>query len=89
MLVSLEISKTLIYNFHYDFMLKEHDFKKCQLLYTDTDSFVYSIQDRDIYETINKHRKRFDTSDSPTDNQFSIKLRNKKVPGLMKDENNG
>lgn len=85
----LEISKTLMYNFHYDFMLKEHGLEKCQLLYTDTDSFLYSIQDRNIYETMKKHHKRFDTSDFPRDNQFGIKLRNKKIPGLMKDENKG
>lgn len=85
----LEISKTLMYNFHYDFMLKEHGSEKCQLLYTDTDSFLYSIQDRNIYETMKKHPERFDTSDFATDNQFGIKLRNKKIPGLMKDENKG
>ena len=37
----LDDSKTLMVNFHYNFMLKHVDRKNINLLFTDTDSFCY------------------------------------------------
>ncbi|KAJ8980518.1 hypothetical protein NQ317_007938 [Molorchus minor] len=55
----------------------------------DTDSLVYELQCNDAYEeVIGKEINRFDTSDYPKDNLWNIPLLNKKVPGLMKHENN-
>lgn len=85
----LEISKLCMYEFHYNFMLNEFDYKKCKLQYTDTDSFIYKIQCDDVYALIKNNINRFDTSDYPENNSYGIKLLNKKVPGLMKDECNG
>lgn len=85
----LEISKLCMYNFHYDFMLENFTHKKCKLQYTDTDSFIYSIQCDDIYDFIRENSDRFDTSDYTPNNEYGIKLLNKKIPGLMKDECNG
>lgn len=90
----LDISKCLMYEFHYEFML-EH-FKKennqcCKLLYTDTDSFLYELsgQDADPYEFMRKHSNEFDTSDFAKNNIYGIRPMNNKELGMMKDENSG
>lgn len=85
----LDISKTLMYNFHYNNMKPLYG-DRCKLLYTDTDSFIYQITtDGDVYDDMKANIAWFDTSDYPIDNQFNIPRVNKKVPGLFKDENNG
>ena len=84
----LDISKTILYDFHYDCMKKRLN-NNCKLLYTDTDSGVYEIRNENIYEMMRKNIHRFDASDYPENNQFQILLLNKKIPDLMKDECRG
>jgi len=90
----LELSKHLMYDFHYSKMLKMFDPKNVKMCYTDTDSFVYHIKTEDFYadlkEIVNDPtQKVFDTSEYPVDNQYGYKLVNKKVLGCFKDELNG
>ena len=40
----LDLSKTLTYEFHYDYMRLKYG-SKVSLCYMDTDSFVYEIED--------------------------------------------
>ncbi|KYN21767.1 hypothetical protein ALC57_05868, partial [Trachymyrmex cornetzi] len=50
---------------------------------------IYRVECEDVYETMKRDIARFDTIDYPTDNAYGMPLADKKVPGLMKDENNG
>ncbi|XP_076638746.1 uncharacterized protein LOC143350559 [Colletes latitarsis] len=84
----LDITKICLYEFHYEYMSPKHE-QNCKILYTDTDSLIYHIRCDDIYESMMHNIDRFDTSDYPTDNPYNMPRVNKKVPGLMKDENNG
>lgn len=86
----LEISKLNMYDFHYDFMIKKYSPENCKIAYTDTDSFVYKINCDDVYMDLMKNNhEKFDTSNFPQPNIFNIEAHNKKIVGVMKDENNG
>ena len=59
----LELSKLLIYQFHYDYVLKTFDDVK--LLFTDTDSLVYEIRGGNVYEQCFKDKELSDFSGYP------------------------
>ena len=85
----LDLSKIVMYEFHYDYIKKKYDRDRLQLCYMDTDSLVYSIKTEDFYADIaDDVPTRFDTSDYAPDHPLPIGL-NKKVVGLMKDELEG
>lgn len=86
----LDLSKVCMYDFHYGYIKKKLSNIECKCLYTDTDSMIYEFIDFNPYdEMISKDSHLFDTSDYQPNNSFNIKLLNKKVIGLMKDELNG
>ena len=81
----LELSKWLMYDFHYNFNKKHFD---AELLFTDTDSLAYQIKSKDVYEEFFKHKYLLDFSNYPKDSKF-FDPNNKKVIGKMKDEREG
>ena len=50
----LELSKWLMYDFHYNFIKKLFD---AALLFTDTDSLTYEIKSEDVYEEFFKQKQ--------------------------------
>ena len=76
--VVLDISKTLMYEFYYDYMRAKYG-TKVRLCYMDTDSFVYEVETEDFYRDIaNDVGKSFDTSGySSNDNRVLTTHRKK------------
>ena len=69
----LDISKTFMFDFHYNYIRKKYG-DKAELLFTDTDSLMYLIQTEDFYQDIGKDvRRKFDTSDYPENHPSGIK----------------
>ena len=87
----LDLSKTLMYDFHYNYIKTKYPGKMSKLLFTDTDSLLYEIETKDFFKDINPDiESKFDTSDYPKDHPSGIKTGiNKKVLGMMKDECKG
>ena len=84
----LEISKTLMNEFWYDYMKRKYS-DNVKLCYMDTDSFTMCIKTEDFYKDItNDVEKRFDTSNYEVNKPLPTG-NNKKVIGLMKDELGG
>ena len=85
----LDLSKTLMYDFHYKYIKPKYG-EKAKLLMTDADSLCYEIQTEDFFEDISKDvEKGFDTSNFPKDHPSGIQGKNKTIAGLMKDEAGG
>ena len=61
------------------------------MCYTDTDSFIINIKTKDFFEDISNDAERwFDTSNYDKNDKRPLPIgKNKKVPGLFKDELGG
>ena len=57
-------------------------------MFTDTDSLIYEIKDKNVYEEFFKDRELFDFNEYPIGSKYHD-ISNKKVLGKMKDEFKG
>jgi hypothetical protein len=83
----LDISKTLMYDFHFN-NIKSRYGDDARLLFTDTDSLYYEIKTEDFFKDIsNNVHEKFDTSNLGKSHPSGIPTGvNKKVIGMMKLE---
>ena len=68
-----ELSKLLIYDFLYNYLLNKNDKKILRLMFADNDSLVYEIKTEDAYKDLyekKEDQKYFDTCDYPKKQQI-------------------
>lgn len=85
----LELAKTYMYDFHYNYFKKVYG-NRVHLLYTDTDSLIYEIHTDDLYKDLETlfPKPVFDFSNYPKENRLFSDIY-KKIPGYFKDECKG
>ena len=83
----LDVSKVLMYEFHYDYIKIKCD-NKSKLLFTDTDSLMYDIKTEDVYEYFSSDKETFDFCNYWTESKYYDNS-NKLIIGIMKIESRG
>ena len=84
----LDLSKTLMYEFWYDYIKPEYQ-NNVKLCYMGQDSFIINVKTEDFYNDLaDDVEKIFNTSNYEC-NRLLTTRKNKKVIGLMKDELEG
>jgi len=81
----LELSKMLMYDFHYNTMMRRYGPDRLQLLFTDTDSLTYKITTDDLFEDMKANIDAYDTSNFDK-NRLLYRDTNEKVLGKFKSE---
>jgi hypothetical protein len=87
--IVLEISKLIMFDFHYNVMKKVYP--DCEMMKTDTDSLLYKIKTDDLYHDLKTNpllQQHFEFSNFP-DNHPLYNCDRKKLPGLFQDECTG
>ena len=70
----LELSKLVMYQFHYEYILPTYGPTRARLMFTDTDSLTYHITTDDLYDDMAKDIDRFDTSNFVYPERRSIRF---------------
>ena len=66
----LELSKVLMYEFHYDYIKYKYG-NNSRLLFTDTDNLMYEIKTEDAYEDFSNDKETFDFSNYSTMSKYN------------------
>ena len=80
----LDLSKMLMYDFHYNYIKKKYN-NRARLLFTNTDSLTYEIDTEDIYKDFWNDKDMLDNSDYLESSPYYCNV-NKKIIGKFKDE---
>ena len=80
----LDLSKVLMYEFHYDYIKNKYG-DISRLLFTGSDSLIYEIKTEVVSENFSKDKKMFDPSNYSAKSKYYDYL-NKLVVGKIKNE---
>ena len=83
----LELSKVLMYEFHFDYITNKYG-NNTRLLLTDTDNLMYQIKMEDVYEDFSNNRGMLSFSNYSTKSKYYDNS-NKLLAGKMKNETVG
>ena len=83
----LDLSKTLMYDFHYNYIKKKYD-NRARLLFTDMDSLTYEIEAEDVYKDFWNDKDMFNNSDYLENSPYYCSV-NKKIIEKFKDKASG
>ena len=79
----LDLSKMLMYDFHYNYIKKYNN--RARLLFTNMDSLTYEIEAEDVYKDFWNDKDMFDNSDYPESSLYYCNV-NKKIIRKFKEE---
>ena len=82
----LDLLKTLMYDFHYNYI--KQNYSDSKLLFADTDSFTYQIQTDNAYEDFYTNMQMFEVSGFRKESPF-YNDENKRIIGKIKHKWNG
>ena len=71
----LDLSKMLMYDFHYSYIKKKYD-NRARLLFTDTNSLTYEIEAEDVFKDFWNDKDIFNNSDYPENSPYYCNVNN-------------
>ena len=74
----LDLSKMLMYDFHYNYIKKKYN-NRARLLFTDMDSLTYEIKAEDVYKDFWNDKDVFDNSDYPESSPYYCNVNKKSL----------
>ena len=80
----LDLSKMLMYDFHYNYIKKKYN-SRARLLFTDTDSLTYEIEAEDVYKDFWNDKDMLNNSNYLESSPYYCNV-NKKIIGKFKNE---
>ena len=83
----LDFSKLLLHKFHYDYIKNKYEVNS-KLLFTDTDSLIYEMKTKDVFEDISNYEEMFGFRNFSSKSKYYYHL-SKLVVGEVKDEVHG